>query len=137
MSAAQFAGSPENTGDLYASLDAYFTLHLASMEPQFGAPSGNLAKRTSLMLNTWYKKSFPAIFRKLEQLANDNGESTRRGSKAGRYATMLFELQDYLEAIGAENGYLEPKSSPNQPSPNSMNMEQLMQQMPAADTVRQ
>jgi hypothetical protein len=137
MSAAQFAGSPENTGDLYAALDAYFTLHLASMEPQFGAPSGNLAKRTSLMLNTWYKKSFPAIFRKLEQLANDNGESTRRGSKAGRYATMLFELQDYLEAIGAENGYLEPKSSPNQPSPNSMNMEQLMQQMPAADSVRQ
>jgi hypothetical protein len=50
---------------------------------------------------------------------------------------MLFELQDYLEAIGAENGYLEPKSSPNQPSPNSMNMEQLMQQMPAADSVRQ
>jgi hypothetical protein len=51
---------------------------------------------------------------------------------------MLFQLQDYIEAIGVQFGYLQGKA-PADPAMNngSMNLEQMMQQMPIADSVKQ
>ena len=137
MSDAYFAGNPENTDDLYAALDAYFNLNVAAIDPETGNPTGALAKRTQAKIDYLYKKVFPSIFDKLEKKANDNGESTRRGAKAGRYAGMLFTLQDYIEAIGVHYGYLEGTAAPQQPNSEGMSIEQMMQQRPIEDSVNQ
>lgn len=133
-----FAGNPENTDDLYATLDAYFKLNIAAIDPEYGNPSGALAKRTQAKIDELYKTVFPRIYDGLEKKANDNGESTRRGAKAGRYASMLFQLQDYIEAIGVHYGYLQGQPAPAQPSnAQQMNLDQLMQQIPTQDSVKQ
>ena len=133
-----FAANPENTGDLYAALDAYFKLYSVVLNPESGSQNSALAKRLNAKINDLYKNVFPSIYRGMEDKANNNGESTRRGAKAGRYASMLFQLQDYIEAIGVQFGYLQGKA-PVDPAMNngSMNLEQMMQQMPIADSVKQ
>ncbi len=135
----RIASNPDNTGDLYAAVDAYFKLHLAAVDKEIGNPSGALAKRTKLKLDDLYKNVFPQFYRNLEKVANQNGESTRRGAKAGKYASRLFQIQDYMEAMGVHFGYLEDKNpiAPMNNVPEGMNLDQLMQQMPAMDSVQQ
>ena len=137
---AYFAGNQENNGDLFSAMDAYFKIHAAAIDPLSGDAKGKLALRTEQKINQLYKKSFPAIFKALQDKAAANGESIRRGSKAGHYASMLFELQDYVEAIGMHYNYLErPKGqgAPQEMNMENMNMEELMRQMPTADSVIQ
>ncbi|MBL4862893.1 MAG: hypothetical protein JKY09_07755, partial [Crocinitomicaceae bacterium] len=69
-----------NTDDLYAALEAYFILYESSNNPGTGDPNGKLAKRTAAKLDYIYKTMYPSMFDKLEALANNNGESIRRGS---------------------------------------------------------
>ena len=135
---AYFAGNPENRNDLCAALASYFKLHMAVIDPENGNPSSPLAKRTQSMIEKLYKTNFPDIYRALEAKANDNGESIRRGANAGKYAAMLFDLQDYIEAIGVQYGYLKAKNAP-QPTPETggQQLDQLMQQMPVGDSVLQ
>lgn len=133
---AYFAGSQQNSNDLYAALDAYFKLHIVAIDPEFGNPSGELAKRTQAKIKELYTIVFPSIYSGLEKKANDNGESTRRGAKAGKYASMLFNLQDYLEAIGVHYGYLQGQAPPAPSnSTGGMSLEQMMQQMPISDSM--
>ncbi len=135
---AYFAGSADNSEDLYAALDAYFKLHVSSLDPENGDPKGELAKRTRNKLDELYKVSFPELFRQLEEKAASNGESIRRGSKTGKYARMLFQLQDYIQAIGTHYGYLE-RPGGGAPAPDDamgMDMEELMMQMQMQDTTR-
>jgi hypothetical protein len=135
-----FAGNQENNGDLFAAMDAYFKLYNSAIDPISGDKNGQLAKRTKTKIDQLYNKSFPAIFKALQDKAAANGESIRRGSKAGKYASMLFELQDFVEAIGVHFKYIEgPKGMPTSPTMdmNNINMEELMRQMPAADSVIQ
>jgi chitinase len=73
----------------------------------------------------------------LEALASDNGESTRPGSSAGKYANRLFALRDYLDAIAVQYGLKKGKPMPVASPNSSMNVEQMMQQMPTSDTVLQ
>jgi len=135
---AYFAGNPENSSDLFAALDAYFKLHLAAIDPDYGNPKGAFAARTQAKIDKLYKNVFPDIYSGLSEKANDNGESIRRGSKAGRYANMLFNLQDYLEAIGVHYGYLQGQQAPPAPTGNGeMSLEQMMEQMPIADSVNE
>jgi hypothetical protein len=137
---AYFAGNPENSSDLYAALDSYFKLYVSAMNPVTGDPKGKLATRTLAKIDQLYKKSFPALYKMLDEKALNNGESTRRGTKPGRYAGMLFELQDYMEAIGVHYQYLEgPKNAPSSPDMNmdNMDLEELMRQMPIADSVKE
>lgn len=131
-----FSASRENTADLYAALDAYFKMYLASIDPEYGNANGALSKRLNAKINDLYKNVFPKIYRDLESKANNNGESTRRGSKAGKYASMLFEMQDYIEAIGVHFGYLEGKPAPPSADGQQMDLQQLMQQMPVQDTTK-
>lgn len=131
-----FSASRENTADLYAAMDAYFKMYLASIDPEYGNANGALAKRLNAKINDLYKNVFPKMYRDLETKANNNGESTRRGSKAGKYASMLFELQDYIEAIGVHYGYLEGKPAPPSADGQEMDLQQLMQQMPVQDTTK-
>jgi hypothetical protein len=129
------ASSRENTPDLYAALDAYFKLNLAAIDPIDGNPTGELARRSQAKIKALYTVSFPAMFKALEVVASENGESTRRGSRAGEMASRLFELQDYLEAIAVQYGYLQGKPAPQQPSGQPMNVQQMMQQLPTGDSV--
>jgi hypothetical protein len=51
---------------------------------------------------------------------------------------MLFQLQDYLEAIGVHYGYLEGKTPvPEAAGADQMDLERLIQQMPVGDSVLQ
>jgi hypothetical protein len=140
-SKANFAGSLDNSEDLYSALDSYFKLHVSALDPVNGDPKGELAKRTRNKLDELYKVSFPELFRQLEEKAASNGESIRRGSKAGKYARMLFQLQDYIQAIGTHYGYLEgPGGGGALPSPEDaagIDMEELMMQMQMQDSTQQ
>jgi hypothetical protein len=133
-----FAANPENSGDLFAALDAYFKMYAFATDPEDGNKSGAFAKRLFAKIDDLYKNVFPKVYRGLEDKANANGESTRRGAKSGRYASMLFQLQDYLEAMGVHYGYLQGRTpSPETTSPEGMDLESLMQQMPIGDSVKQ
>jgi hypothetical protein len=137
---AYFTGNPENSSDLYAAVDSYFKLYVSAMNPATGDQKGKLAKRTQSKIDQLYKTTLPALYKQLEGKAINNGESTRRGTKAGRYTRMLFELQDYMEAIGVHYGYLEgAKAAPASPEMNmeNMDLEELMRQMPIADSVNE
>src|SRR5574343_234829 len=127
----------DNTSDLYAAMDAYFVLYQASNDPKTGNPNGELAKRTKAKINELYKTTFPSIFNSIEELANNAGESTRRSAAPGLYAGRLFELQDYLKAMGIYYGYLkgDPVAKPAAGEP--MTIEQLQQLAPIADSVKE
>jgi len=138
MSDSRIAASQENTGDLYAALDAYFNLNISAIDREIGKPTGELAKRTQAKINELYKNVFPKIFSDLEKRANDAGESTRRGSKAGKYARMLFELQDYLNTIGVHYGYLQGQQAPSpMQGGQNMNLDNLVKTAPIEDSVNQ
>jgi hypothetical protein len=79
-----FAGSQENTGDLYAALDAYFKMYSFAADPEDGNKNGAFSKRLFSKIEDLYKNIFPKVYRGLEDKANANGESSRRGAKAGR-----------------------------------------------------
>jgi len=129
-----FAGS--NSKDLFAALDNYFKISAACYDPQFGDPNGLLAKRTQAKLKVLYGTVFPKIYAELKVKAEDNGESTSRGSGAGRYANMIFDLQDNLEAIGIHFGLLSaPREQvPAQNNQEAVDMEKMIQQMDIPDS---
>ena len=132
---AVYAG--RNSKDLFATLDIYIKMSAAATNPAFGDPSGPLAKRTQARINALYKVVFPKMYADLKARAEDNGESARRGSTAGRYATMLFNLQDNIEAIGIHYNLMKApaNTSPAVDNSGSMNLEQMMQQMDKGDSV--
>ncbi|MEN9999007.1 MAG: hypothetical protein RI922_1997 [Bacteroidota bacterium] len=127
--------SNDNTGDLYAAMDAYFVMYQASNDPLTGNPKGALAKRTKAKIKELYTVTFPSIFNSLEELANNAGESTRRSASPGLYAGRLFELQDYLKAMGIYYGYLKGAPAPKPAAGQPMSIEQLQQLAPIADSV--
>jgi hypothetical protein len=132
-----FAANPENSGDLFAAMDAYFKMYAFAADPADGNKNGAFAKRLFSTIEDLYKNVFPKIYRGLEDKANANGESTRRGSKAGRYASMLFQLQDYVEAMGVHYGYLQGKTPAKEDAIDQLDLESLMQQVPVGDSVKQ
>jgi len=107
----------ENTKDFYAALAAYFKLFTAANDSDFGDSEGVLAKRTTAKIEYFYKTMFPSMFNDLEALANENGESIRRGSRAGYYSVMLHNLQDYSEGMAIHFGLKEAAKSVPQSMP--------------------
>ena len=130
-----FAG--RNSKDLFATLDVYLKMSAASVNPTFGDPNGKLAKHTQSKISTLYKVVFPKMYADLKVKAENNGESARRGSTAGKYASMLFDLQDNIEAIGIHYGIMSApiNTAPSVDNTEGMNLEQMMQQMDRGDSV--
>ncbi len=130
-----FAG--RNSKDLFATLDVYLKMSAAAVNPTFGDPNGKLAKHTQSKISTLYKVVFPKMYADLKVKAENNGESTRRGSTAGKYASMLFDLQDNIEAIGIHYGIMSApiNTAPSVDNTEGMNLEQMMQQMDRGDSV--
>lgn len=108
----EISANPQNTPDLFAAIEAYFQMHLSAIDPEAGDPDGKLAQKTNKQVEYIYKTMYPSMFDRLKQKANENGESTRRSSRAGRYASMLFELQDYTEAMAVSYGLIAPPTPP-------------------------
>ena len=57
---------------------------------------------------------FPRMIDQLETLAKNNGERVRRSSKAGRYAKMMFYLEDYAQGMAVFYQMMEAPSQPQQ-----------------------
>jgi hypothetical protein len=114
------AANQQNTTDLYAAVNSYIQLYVAAAESD---PEGKLATKANKQVKYLYDTMFPSMMDKLKERANQNGESTRRSSRPGRYASMLFDLQDYTEAMAVSFGLIdapavEPGTSPAaQPQP--------------------
>lgn len=134
-SGVNITATRKNMKDFYAAMDAYFRLHVASIDKDFGNKKGDLAKRTGKKLEDIYKNLLPSMMDRLEVAANDNGESTRRGSNAGYYATGMFEIQDYTEAMGIHYGMFQAEQPAINPevdstrNPTPEELEQMMQMM--------
>jgi len=108
-----------NMKDFYSALEAYLLMYEAVNHPQFGDPNGVLAKRINTKLDEVYKTIIPSILTRLEALANERGESIRRGSLAGPTARKLFTIDDQTKAIGFSYNYLmppKPVQAPGQPA---------------------
>ncbi len=118
MSNVAIAADPENTDDLYAAMDAY--LKMMSAVHEFGDKNGALAVRMRQQVDYLYKTMIPSMKDRLKELANSHGESTRRGSNAGKYAQMLFSLEDYTDGIAISYELMEQPVSqdPQQGQPN-------------------
>ncbi|MCH2225549.1 MAG: DUF2723 domain-containing protein [Crocinitomicaceae bacterium] len=117
--------SPSNTKDLYAALDGYFKISMAAIDENSGNPEGGLAKRTREKIQYIYSTMFPNMFDDLREMAEDNGESIRRGSNAGRYANQMFGIQDYSEAIAIKYGLIDEKAEV--PTNNSPSINDVLQ----------
>lgn len=114
----------ENTKDFYAALSAYFKLHSAANDPELGNPKGALAKRTNSKVEYIFNTLFPSIIDQLKEAAKNNGESVRRGSSAGRYANMMFDIEDYFNGMAIFYGFKEAPmgSGDGQPVPSLQQM---------------
>lgn len=128
-----FTGNPENSGDLFAALDAYFKMYAFAVDPVDGNKGGALSIRLTKKIDELYTKVFPEIYKGLKNKSVANGETSN-----GRYASMLSNLQSHLEAMGVHYGYLQGATPP--PTNNStdqLDLESLMQQIPVGDSVNQ
>ena len=125
------AASTSNTKDLYAAVGAY--LKLMSAAHEFGDQNSALAKRTRTKVDYMYKTMFPSMMDRLKEMANNNGESTRRGSNAGRYAAMLFDLEDYTEGIAIFYDLLEAPVPQPETGGQGPSLNEIVNQLPAGD----
>ena len=131
-----FAG--RNAKDLFASLDTYLKLSAQVLSAQNGDREGKLGQHLIAKTDYIFNKMLPKLYEGLKEKANNNGESARRGSTAGRYSSMLFNIQDNVEAIGIHYGVIpEPSGANPEQDPQSLEMQRMMQQMQMGDSVIQ
>jgi hypothetical protein len=139
MSDVHFSSNPENTGDLFAALDAYFKLYISCSDPEFGNKNSAISKRLYGKINSLYKTSFPSIYDRLKELANENGESTSPGSQQGMYAARLSKMKDFIEAAGVHFGFLKPSGPPVMDGGQQgldPEMEEMLRQKQMVDTAK-
>ncbi len=126
----------KNTKHLYAALSNYFKLLSAVTDEEMGNPDGELANRLKAKIQYVYSTMLPSMFDGLELLANENGETTRRGSSAGKYANRLFNLQDYAQAIAQHYGLIDG-GNPQPSQGGSPSIEDLMRLEAMKDSIDQ
>lgn len=113
----RISANPSNTRDLYAAIEDYFSMHIAAIDPELGDPNGELAKRTAKRIEHLYKVMYPNMVSELKKIAQDNGESMRRGSSAGYYASWMHELEDYSQAMAINYGLIDAPTAPPAEAP--------------------
>ena len=109
----KISASQENKKHFIGALEAYFQLNQSASAIDSN-PDGPLSKRTLSKLDYVYKEMFPRMIDQLETLAKNNGERVRRSSKAGRYAKMMFYLEDYAQGMAVFYQMMEAPSQPQQ-----------------------
>jgi len=93
-----FAGN--NIKDIASATMNYMTIYTASNDREMGDPTSALARRTQNMVNRLYQSVYPRMYKEMENLARENGESMSRGSNMGAFASRYFELRGSLDGIG-------------------------------------
>ncbi len=109
----KISASQENKKHFIGALEAYFQLNQSASAIDSN-PDGPLSKRTLSKLDYVYKEMFPRMIDQLEILAKNNGERVRRSSKAGRYAKMMYYLEDYAQGMAVFYQMMEAPSQPQQ-----------------------
>ena len=134
---AEFAGNPENAEDLIAAIDACFKMNDLAQNPRYGNPSSAFSKSLKKEITHVYKVVMPRIYRDLEQLAMDNGESAEAYS--GAYSEMIGNLQTYMGAMAEHYGFIKstnPVSEPIPPTTSTIDPSALMQGARPMETLR-
>jgi hypothetical protein len=115
---ARIASAPHNVKDLYAALESYFVVYGAVSNEDSGSA---LDTRMYNTLNKMYSTTLPKMLRDLRDAAEDGNETVSRGSlNAGKYATRMFEIEDFTNGIAYRVGFLEIPQEP-QPAPRTTN----------------
>lgn len=97
-----------NMKDLYAAMDAYFTMYSAVADPDYGQPDSKLANRMQNKLNQLYSGTIKSIVSDLKEKGEDYGESVRRNSSdKGLYTSRMYAIEDYTTAMAVHYGMLE------------------------------
>ncbi len=134
---ATFAGNPENAEDLIAAMDACFKMNALAQDPRYGNPSSPFAKSLKAEINHVYKAMMPRIYRELEQLALDNGESAE--AYTGAYSEMIGNLQSFMGAMAEHYGLIKSRQiKPVMTDPNAgaIDPSALLQGAKPTDTIR-
>jgi tetratricopeptide (TPR) repeat protein len=134
---ASFAGNPENAEDLIAAMDACFKMNDLAQDSRYGNPSSTFAKSLKAEINHVYKAMLPRIYRELEQLALDNGESAE--AYTGAYTEMIGNLQTYMGAMAEHYGLIksrEMKPVMTDPNAGGIDPSALLQGVKPTDTIR-
>jgi hypothetical protein len=134
---AEFAGNPENAEDLIAAIDACFKMNELAQNPRYGNPNSAFAKSLKKEITHVYKVVMPRIYRELEQLAMDNGESAEAFS--GAYSEMIGNLQGYMGAMAEHYGLIKSSKAmpePITPSSSTIDPSALMQGTRPMETIR-
>lgn len=125
---AEFAGNPENAEDLIAAIDACFKMNDLAQNPRYGNPNSAFSKSLKKEITHVYKVVMPRIYRELEQLAMDNGESV--DAYSGAYTEMIGNLQMYMGAMAEHYGFIKSTqtiSEPVAPTTSTIDPSALMQ----------
>lgn len=109
---ARISGHKNNVKDLYAALESYFVIYGAVSSEDSGSELDN---RMFKALSNVYSKTIPNMISTLEEAAENNGESVRRGSsEVGPYAQRAFDIIDFTDGIAFRVGF---KEMPKEPAP--------------------
>ena len=124
---AEFAANPQNTPDLYAALDNYFTIMMAIKDPAKGDASNALGNTMYSKMKNFYDRVVPKLYAETKTLAGEDSQ----------YLNWLDQLQMNLDAIGIQYGILKAPANqvPAQVDPSAMQMQQMMNQQVQPDSV--
>lgn len=128
------AARQDNVKDFYAALSAYFRMYQGAIQYN---KTGKLAARTQQRITALYKQVFPRMLSELKVAATEEGESI---NGSGKIPTMYRSFSEYTQAIGEYYGYLKStrvNTQQNNKQSTGMSLEQLMNEMPVADSVKE
>jgi hypothetical protein len=135
---AEFAGNPDNAEDLIAAMDACLKMNALAQDPRYGNASSAFAKALKAEINRVYKGMMPRIYRELEALAAENGESSNGFGEVGAYTEMIGNLQAYMGAMAEHYGIIKSREKKPvvQPSTPTIDPSALLQGAKPTDTIR-
>lgn len=135
---AEFAGNPENAEDLIAAMDACFKMNALAQSSTYGNPSSSFSKALKAEINHVYKAMLPRIYRELEVLAAENGESSGGFGQTGAYTEMISSLQAYMGAMAEHYGLIKSRAKKAVVPPNTPTIDPsaLLQGAKPTDTLR-
>jgi len=86
----------DNMKDLYAAMDAYFSMYSAVADDQYGEPNSDLAKRMLKQLNNLYSSTLKSIKSELKDATGDNNYRERANT-----------IEEFTNAMAIHYGMLE------------------------------
>jgi hypothetical protein len=119
-------------------MDACLKMNALAQDPRYGNASSAFAKALKAEINHVYKGMLPRIYRELEALAAENGESSNGFGEVGAYTEMIGNLQAYMGAMAEHYGLVKSREQKPvvQPSTPTIDPSALLQGAKPSDTIR-